>query len=112
MTARRDEEPATPVYEAHLVDAETTWLHVDELCARLSIERHWLVELVELGALEPVGEPDAWQFPRADVPRLGTIVRLVDDLGLNLPGAVLVVELLEERRRLRARLRQYAMDER
>ena len=35
------------IFEARVVD-ETTSLHVDELCARLRIERQWIVELVEL----------------------------------------------------------------
>ena len=110
MTTRRDDPTATPtVLQARLVEQETSWLHVDELCARLSIERHWIVELVELGALEPRSagdEPTAWVFPPAAVPRLRTITRLVDDLGVNLAGATLIVELLDERRRLLAQLRQ------
>ena len=37
-------------------------LRIDEICARLSVERQWIVEMVELGALEPEGglEPSAW----------------------------------------------------
>ncbi len=96
------------IFEARIVD-ETTSLHVDELCARLRIERQWIVELVELGALEPRGgdEPSAWAFPLADVPRLRTMTRLVEDLGVNLPGAAIILELVEERRRLLAQLRQW-----
>ena len=96
------------ILEARLLD-ETTSLHVDELCARLCVERHWIVELVELGALEPRGgaEPSAWAFPLADVPRVRAMTRLVEDLGVNLSGAALIVELVEERRRLLAQLRQW-----
>ena len=97
------------IFEARIVD-ETTSLHVDELCARLRIERQWIVELVELGALEPRGgrDPSAWAFPLAEVPRLRTMTRLVEDLGVNLPGAAIILELVEERRRLLAQLRQWA----
>ncbi|HET7203357.1 MAG TPA: chaperone modulator CbpM [Steroidobacteraceae bacterium] len=99
------------IFEARVVD-ETTSLHVDELCARLRIERQWIVELVELGALEPRGgsEPSAWAFPLADVPRLRTMARLVEDLGVNLPGAAIILDLVEERRRLLAQLRQWTTE--
>ena len=95
------------IFEARVVD-ETTSLHVDELCARLRIERQWIVELVELGALEPRdagSEPSTWAFALTDVPRLHSMTRLVEDLGVNLPGAAIILELVEERRRLLAQLR-------
>jgi chaperone modulatory protein CbpM len=97
------------IFEARVVD-DATSVHVDELCARLRIERQWIVELVELGALEPRGgtEPSAWAFPLADLPRLRAVSRLVADLGVNLPGAAIILELVEERRRLLAQLRQWA----
>jgi chaperone modulatory protein CbpM len=96
------------IFEARLVD-ESASLHVDELCTRLRVERQWIVELVELGAIEPRGgsEPSAWAFPQADVPRLHAMTRLVEDLGVNLPGAAIILELVEERRRLLAQLRQW-----
>ena len=96
------------IFEARVLD-ETAALHVDEFCTRVCVERQWIVELVELGALEPrVGsDPTAWAFAAADVPRVRTITRLVDDLGVNLPGAALIVELLEERRQLLAKLSRW-----
>ena len=96
------------IFEARILDESVT-LHVDEICSRLHIEREWIVELVELGALEPAGrggsEPaDAWAFPATEVPRLRAMARLVDDLGVNLTGAAIILELVEERRRLLAQL--------
>ncbi|MDH4105403.1 MAG: chaperone modulator CbpM [Gammaproteobacteria bacterium] len=86
--------------------AEDDWLRVDEICVRLSVERQWIVELVELGALEPRGgnEPASWVFPRRELPRVLAMTRLVSDLGVNLTGAAIIVELVEERRRLLGRL--------
>ena len=99
------------IYEARVLD-DTVAVHVDEFCARLHVERQWIVELVELGALEPRGgsEPSAWAFPIADVPRVRAITRLVQDLGVNLQGAAIILELVEERRRLLAQLRQWRSD--
>src|SRR4051812_5842265 len=96
------------IFEAQVLE-QASWLHVDEFCARLHVQRHWIVELVELGALEPRGgdDPSEWAFPRADVPRVRTIARLVEDLGVNLMGAAIILELVEERRRMQAQLRQF-----
>jgi chaperone modulatory protein CbpM len=92
------------VLEAHVLE-QASWLHVDEFCARLRVQQQWIVELVELGALEPRGEqPSGWAFPPSDVPRVRSMSRLVEDLGVNLPGAAIILELVEERRRLLAKL--------
>lgn len=37
---------------------EDDWLRIDEICARLRIEQQWVVEMVELGALDPRGGLD------------------------------------------------------
>jgi chaperone modulatory protein CbpM len=97
------------ILQAQLLD-ETTWVRVEELCARVHVERQWIVELVEIGALEPrAGDaPDAWAFAIADVLRVSAMRRLVDELGVNLPGAAIILELVEERRRLLSQLRQFS----
>jgi chaperone modulatory protein CbpM len=86
--------------------ADDDWLRIDEICVRLSVERSWIVELVELGALDPRGgdDPSAWAFSRRELPRVLAMTRLVSDLGVNLTGAAIIVELVEERRRLLGRL--------
>ena len=99
------------IFEARVID-DTVSVHVDELCQRLCVERQWIVELVELGALEPAGgaEPSAWAFSLADVPRVRAMTRLVTDLGVNLTGAAIILELVEERRRLLQQLRWAGAD--
>lgn len=96
------------ILQAHVLDA-THVLRVDELCARVHVETRWVVELVELGALEPLhgSAPEEWGFSLGDVPRLRAMARLVEDLGVNLPGAAIILELVEERRRLEAQLEQW-----
>jgi chaperone modulatory protein CbpM len=87
--------------------ADDDWLRIDEICVRLSVEQQWIIELVELGALDPRGdgnEPAAWLFSRRELPRVLAMTRLVSDLGVNLTGAAIIVELVEERRRLLGRL--------
>jgi chaperone modulatory protein CbpM len=92
------------VLKGQMLD-ETAWLEVSEFCAHLQVERDWVAELVEAGVLEPQGaSPDAWSFPVSALSRARTVVRLVQDLGVNLAGAALILELLEERRMLERRL--------
>ncbi len=106
---RRDD--AGRIVEARVLD-ETMALQLDELCSRLHVERQWVVELVEIGAIEPRGgvDPAGWAFAAETVPRLRAITRLVEDLGVNLAGAALILELADDRRRLLARLRQFVAD--
>jgi chaperone modulatory protein CbpM len=96
------------ILQAHVIDA-THSLRVDELCARVHVDVRWVVELVELGALEPLhgSAPEEWGFALSEVPRLCAMTRLIEDLGVNLPGAAIILELVEERRRLQAQLEQW-----
>ena len=65
-----------------------------------------LIAMVEAGLLEPRGErPSAWRFNGLDLQRARVVLRLTQDLGVNLEGAALVLDLLEERATLRSRMR-------
>ena len=84
---------------------ESTWIEVGDFCAWLRVERHWVVSLVEAGVLEPRGElPECWSFPPSDLQRVRATGRLVNDLDVTLAGAAVILDLLEERRRLTRRL--------
>jgi chaperone modulatory protein CbpM len=55
--------------------------------------------------LEPRGAgPEAWRFPASDVVRARAVARLLRDLEVNLEGAALILDLVEERRRLERRI--------
>jgi chaperone modulatory protein CbpM len=84
---------------------ESTWIEVGDFCAWLRVERHWIASLVEAGVLEPRGAaPESWSFPASDIARVRAAARLVRDLDVNLAGAAVILDLLEERRRLERRL--------
>jgi chaperone modulatory protein CbpM len=92
--------------EAHLV-GETDWIAIGALCRLCHLSLEMVVELAELCIVSPRGyRPDEWQVPATSVPRLRTVGRLVNDLGVNVSGAALVVELLESRQDLERRLRE------
>jgi chaperone modulatory protein CbpM len=55
--------------------------------------------------LAPLGqEPERWRFTYAHLRRVRVVSRLERDLGINLAGAALALELLEEIETLRTRL--------
>ena len=107
MSGPRNQGQDLDVLRAEFL-ADDDWLRIDEICVRLCVEREWVVELVEVGVLDPLGGPDpaAWVFPRRELPRVLAMTRLVTDLGVNLAGAAIIVELVEERRRLLGLLRK------
>lgn len=71
----------------------------------------WIVELVDEGILEPVDLASrSWRFSGVSMLRARTVQRLQRDLGVNLAGAALALQLLDEVERLRRRLRRFEND--
>jgi chaperone modulatory protein CbpM len=68
-----------------------------ELCRFCDVDADLVVDMVREGVIEPAGgERESWQFHGIAVRRAQVVVRLIRDLDLNLPGAALALELLEE----------------
>lgn len=79
---------------------------LDELAGLCTVERRWVVELVEQGALEPLSPArDEWRFSATALGRVRTAARLHRDLALDAAGIALALDLLDEVQLLRARLR-------
>lgn len=92
--------------EAHLL-SDSDWIAIDTLCRLCDLSLDAMVELAELGAVSPRGfAPHEWQLPATALPRLRTMGRLMHDLGVNVSGAALAVDLLDAQRRLERRLRE------
>jgi chaperone modulatory protein CbpM len=73
-----------------------------ELCSVCSVPEQLVVEIVAEGIVEPAGaEPQQWRFSGIAVARIQRVVRLQQEFEVNLPGAALALELLEEIERLR-----------
>lgn len=86
---------------------ETIELTLTDMAQRCEVKAEFIVAMVYEGVLEPSGnKPDEWQFGGQDLLRLRRALRLQQDLGVNLPGAALALELLEELENLRLRLRR------
>ena len=96
----------TTVMDARLL-GEGDWITVTEVCRMCLIDMSAVVELVELGVTVSRGtSPDEWLVPAASLPRLRVAGRLMRDLGVNVTGAALAVELLETRGELERRIRR------
>ena len=77
-----------------------------EVIQILRIDRNSLCEMVEVGLVEPINrthivDVDNWRFSSDDLRRLRVAARIINDLDVNLTGAALVMDLLEERDALR-----------
>lgn len=84
---------------------EQTELSLDDLCRACAAEAARIVELVDEGVLAPAGStPESWHFTGVHLQRARVALRLETDLGINLAGAALALELLDELDSLRARL--------
>ena len=91
--------------EGEVIDphAEIT---IVQLCRRCRVEIDLVYELVSEGIVEPVRRSgDTLYFASASTRRVRLARRLQSDLGVNLAGAALAIELLERIDELRARLR-------
>lgn len=89
----------------HIEIIET--LTLGELSHFCHVQADWVVSLVDYGVLDPL-EVDAgeWRFTPPNVLRARKARRLTHDLGLNLAGVALVLDLIEERDALARKLAQ------
>ncbi|MGH8326971.1 MAG: chaperone modulator CbpM [Steroidobacteraceae bacterium] len=91
--------------EARLL-GEDDWIGARTLCRVCDLSLDALAELADLGIVSPRGyAPPEWELPATTLPRLRVMGRLMRDLGLNVSGAALAVDLIETQRRLEQRLR-------
>jgi len=85
---------------------EQIQLTLTDLCCACAVHTEQIIELVDVGVLEPLGgEPAHWRFGGASLHRARMALRLQRDLEINLAGAALALELLDEIESLRMRLR-------
>jgi len=95
----------TQVLEARLL-GESDWIAATEICQLCRLDLDAVLELAALGVMSSREHASGeWQVPATALPRLRVVGRLMRDLGVNVSGAALAVELLEAQRELEIRLR-------
>ena len=90
---------------------EQVELSLSEMCRVCNRHAEWVMELVAEGVLDPIGDDQTqWHFSGSNLQKAHTAMRLERDLGLNLAGIALALELMEELGELRERLNRFESD--
>jgi len=95
---------AARIVNGVLLDDEMVFTlgEISRACTR---HAEWIVELVDEGILEPQGvEQKSWRFTSNNLIRARKTMRLQSDLHVNLAGAALALDLMEQMDIMRARL--------
>jgi len=90
-----------------LIFDEATEITIVELCNVCSVDQQTINALIAEGILEPLGSGgEKARLPYSSVRKTHTVVHLQRDLGVNLAGAALALDLLDQIDNLRAQLRR------
>ena len=82
---------------------------LDEMSNACSVRTEYIIELVDEGIVEPAEmqcEQHQWSFTGKSLLRVRKARRLQHDLGINLAGIALVLDMLEENEQLREHIRR------
>lgn len=91
----------------YIVLDDSMTLGVNEICTVCRVGVEMVNEMVNEGVLVPEGtSPETWRFSAMAIKRIQVTLRLQRDLRVNLPGAALALDLLDELEELRARVKK------
>lgn len=89
-----------------LIDDDRT-LTLVELCQSCAVDADFVKALVDEGILEPMGQGDhSWSFTSTSMRRIRITLHLRDHLRVNLAGAGVALQLMEQIEALEGRLRR------
>jgi len=97
--------PSSQILSGDLVEHDLEFT-VEELCRSCKLQPGHIVEFVQEGVLEAHGRDQGeWRFKVSSIRRVRTAIRLQRDLGVNVAGAALALDLLDRIAWLESRLR-------
>jgi chaperone modulatory protein CbpM len=100
MPAKKSAIPAEQLLD------ETVEVTLADLTRSCRVHAEWVIELVEEGVIEPHQRSGPqWRFAATTVVRVQKAQRLQRDLGVNMAGVALALELLDRIDALEQRLR-------
>jgi chaperone modulatory protein CbpM len=118
VTTSRQRQPDIPKLSGIVLDEEhlLTLTEISQACA---VQTGYIIELVDEGLLipesgpeiRPQEEPHFWRFTGEQMRRARVASRLQGDLGINLAGVALALQLLDEIEELRERLEALSVDD-
>ena len=93
-----------PVHTGTVIEDDS--LTLEQLCHSCGVRADWIISLVEECIIEPQGdEIQLWRFSGTSLVRVRLALRLQQDLGVNLAGIALALDLMEELENLRRQLK-------
>jgi chaperone modulatory protein CbpM len=95
--------PANPKQTVVILDEEE--ISLADLTRTCRVHAEWVMELVDEGVIEPRAPAPQWRFAATTIVRVEKARRLQNDLGVNLPGVALALQLLDRIDALEARVR-------
>ena len=99
--ANSKKRPLSP----ELIDEQTIFTLAD-LCRSCAVEAEFIEAMVEQGIIEPTSKRGRhWCFAASSLRRTRVTVHLQKDLGVNLAGAALALELMERIDKIESQLR-------
>jgi len=79
-------------------------LSLEELCRICHSSPDFIKDLIDYDIIHPIGiHPQEWAFNLLHLQRIKIAQRVQKDLEINIAGIALILELLDEIRRLRAK---------
>ena len=88
-----------------VIITEDEVISLAELCHSCALSAEQILPIIEQGIIEPLPDTRSntlhWRFSADCVPRMQTAIRLQRDLGINLAGTALALDLLDEVKMLR-----------
>ncbi len=98
-----------PVHTGTVIEDDS--LTLEQLCHACGVHTDWVISLVEESIIEPQGEEiQVWRFSGDSLVRVRSALRLHRDLGVNLAGIALALDLMEELENLRTKLKIMGRD--
>ncbi|PPD49177.1 MAG: MerR family transcriptional regulator [Methylobacter sp.] len=92
------------IHTGTIIEDDT--LTLEQLCNACGAPTDWVISLVDESIIEPDGEEvHSWRFSGDSLVRVRSALSLERDLGVNLPGIALALDLMEELERLRAQIK-------
>ncbi len=83
------------VYTGTVIEDDS--LTLEQLCRACDVHADWIISLVEESIIEPQGvDRCLWRFSGASLVRARSALRLQRDLGVNLAGIALALDLMED----------------
>ena len=89
------------------IEAELSFsLSLDEISHSFGVSTETIITIIDEGIISPSGGDETeWQFDGESMSIIRTVLQLKSDLGVNVEGAGLALELMREIQRLNTLLR-------